>query len=289
MNEPSLPPLADDLPAAAREVHARASRHESVHAGRRMVWHRWGADAGEPVVLLHGGSGSWTHWLRNVETLAATGRAVWAPDLPGFGESDRPATGNDADAMVEPLSTALREWFGASPVDVVGFSFGGLVGGLAAAGHPEQVRRLVLVGAPALALSGLRLGLTEWRHLPTSQERAAVHRANLAALMLHHRESITPLAVALHAANLERDRLRRRKLARTEALQMALPQVRCPMAAIYGRDDVLYRDRTDALEASLRSLPLMQSFEFVEGAGHWVQFERAEAFDAALRRALDIS
>ena len=49
----------------------------------QVVWHRWGR--GAPVVLLHGGAGSWRHWVRNVDALLAAGRTVWAPDLPGLG------------------------------------------------------------------------------------------------------------------------------------------------------------------------------------------------------------
>ncbi|MDB5843914.1 MAG: hydrolase-like protein, partial [Polaromonas sp.] len=53
-----------------------------------MVWRCWGE--GAPVVLLHGGSGSWTHWIRNIPTLVACSRQVWAPDLPGFADSASP-------------------------------------------------------------------------------------------------------------------------------------------------------------------------------------------------------
>ena len=36
------------------------------------------------MVVLHGGSGSWTHWLRMLGPLTQAGHAVWALDLPGF-------------------------------------------------------------------------------------------------------------------------------------------------------------------------------------------------------------
>ena len=53
-----------------------------------MVWRAWGD--GPPLVLLHGASGSWTHWIRNVLPLAAH-RRVLAADMPGYGDSDAPA------------------------------------------------------------------------------------------------------------------------------------------------------------------------------------------------------
>ena len=49
-----------------------------------------------PTVLLHGGSGSWNHWVRNIDALLASGRQVIAPDLPGFGDSARPDDVSDA-------------------------------------------------------------------------------------------------------------------------------------------------------------------------------------------------
>ena len=85
-----------------------------------VVWHVWRASEGaqgllhgtaraieqepvsdssvvrEPLVLLHGGSGSWTHWVKNVLHLSQT-RDVWGLDLPGFGDSTLPPDVRDAD------------------------------------------------------------------------------------------------------------------------------------------------------------------------------------------------
>ncbi|HSW18847.1 MAG TPA: alpha/beta hydrolase [Ramlibacter sp.] len=283
----TMPPLADDLPDEALRVLATATRHETFFQERRMVWHAWGM--GEPLILLHGGSGSWTHWLRNAEALAAQGRQVFAADLPGCGDSDPPSEGRgaDADALVAPVASGIAQLTGGRAFDLVGFSFGSLVGGLIAADQPPPgLRGLVVVGAPALALGGRPVRLLEWRHLATRQERDAVHRGNLAALMMADEGAITPVVVALHAANLDRDRLRRRRLSQTDALEQALKRVACPLHAIYGSQDVLYRDRLLALEASLRSTPALASLRFIPGAGHWVQFEAPDAFLRALDDAL---
>jgi pimeloyl-ACP methyl ester carboxylesterase len=63
--------------------------------------------------------------------------------------------------------------------------------------------------------------------------------------------------------------------------------VRCPVLAIYGRKDALYRQRQEALAPALQAAPDFRGLHWVEGAGHWVQFEQAEAFDALLLALLN--
>ncbi len=278
-------PMIDALPPAARAMLAQAREQVTVHAATRTVWHLWGDAAGEPVVLLHGGSGSWTHWILNIDALVQAGRQVLVPDLPGFGDSDVPSGGRDADALVAPLSAGLRDLLGERAFDLVGFSFGGLVGGLMAADGPPRLRRLVIVGAPVQALPVRAVRLMEWRHLDESAARE-VHRANLQALMLHRPESVTALAIDLHRAHVALDRLRRRRLTRTDALAHALAKVTCPLVAIYGQHDALYRERLPEVEALLDALPALRWRAPIDDAGHWVQFEAPQAFDRELARAL---
>jgi pimeloyl-ACP methyl ester carboxylesterase len=277
--------LAEDLPPEALAILQRATRLTSPCGEGEMVWHTWGE--GEPLVLLHGGSGSWTHWIRNIEPLAATGRRLLVPDLPGFGDSERPPGNGDADGVVPVLAEGLPYLLGMQPVDVVGFSFGGLCGGLLAAAHPELVRRLVLVGAPGLGLREKRLTLVAWQHLDDPQARANAHRRNLETLMVHRPEAVDALAVAVQAANVPHDRMRRRKLAMTDILLRKLPALGCPLDAIYGEHDALYSGGLlDQAEELFRGAPRFGRFVRIPDAGHWVQFEAAEAFDRALLQLL---
>lgn len=277
-------PLATHLPPEALRIQALARRHTTPCGDGDLVWHTWGD--GEPLVLLHGGSGSWTHWIRNVEALAAAGRRVVVPDLPGFGDSARPPEGQDADAVAPALAKGIRELLGDAPVDVVGFSFGGLCGALMAVDAPQQLRRLVLVGAPGLGLRSRRLPLTPWRDQSTEEGQRAAHRSNLATLMLHHDEAIDDLAVSLQAANVPRDRMHRRKLALTDILLHKLPEIRCPLDAIYGEQDALYRDAIPELKARLATAPTLGELVLMPDVGHWVQYEAAEAFNRELLRLL---
>lgn len=270
-------------------LRALALRHTTPCGSGDTVWHRWGeaSESLPPLVLLHGGSGSWTHWVRNIEPLVAAGRQVWIPDLPGFGDSATPPTGGDADALVEPMADGLRALFGPRPVDLVGFSFGGMTAGLMLAAHPELARQLVVVGAPAMGVVPERtVRLKGWRHLPPA-EQLDMHRYNLAVLMLHDPALVEGLALEVHVGNVVRDRMMRRRLARTDILARSLAQVGCPVHAIYGEADALYQGWIGLLEgAYAAAAPDFRGMAMVADAGHWVQFERPEAFLQALLAAL---
>ena len=281
-----LPPLETDLPPEALRVLSLSTRLTTPCGDGFMVWHAWGE--GEPLVLLHGGGGSWTHWVRNVEALAATGRRVLVPDLPGCGDSAPPPNnGQDADAIVAPLAAGLPQLTGGAACDVVAFSFGSLVSVLFTAEHPELTRRLIVIGAPGLGLRNRRLPLVPWRDVRNPAALEAAHRQNLATWMLHRPESIDAQAIALHAANLKRDRLLKRRLALTTLVLETLPEIGCRLDAIYGGQESLYRDTLDRIEPLMKAAPRFEEMVIVPGAGHWVQYEEAQGFNGELVRLLE--
>src|SRR5690606_40853845 len=98
------------------------------------------------------------------------------------------------------------------------------------------------------------------------------HRANLASLMLAQPESIDDLALALHAANLPRDRMRLRRLSRTDIMLRTLPDIRCPVFGIWGEEDVLYRGFQDRLAPALGRAAGVPWGERVPRGAHSVTF-----------------
>ena len=274
------------LPQALRQALIDGERRLTPCGDGHMVWHVWGEAAQPTLVLLHGGSGSWLHWVRNLAPLRDAGYRLLVPDLPGFGDSQ--AIGADADSLPPPLHEGLHLLCPHDEVSLVGFSFGGLTSALWLKAFPGDARRLVLVGAPGLGFNTPdRIPLKGWRHLadPAAQDQA--HRHNLLALMLHDAGQLDALALNLHRDNVNRDRMPRRRLANSDTLARTLPDLQQPLAALYGAHDALYRERLPQVQACLQRLaPAGCEWREVPQAGHWVQYEAPEAFHAALRSVL---
>jgi pimeloyl-ACP methyl ester carboxylesterase len=172
-----------------------------------LAWTEWGPADGAPVLCVHGLTRNGRDFDALAAALAASGRRVFCPDLPGRGASDRlpdPMLYTPPSYVVA-LSHLLARIEG--PVDWVGTSLGGICGMMVAAAPGQPIRRLVLndIGArvPAGALSRIadyvRMELSfadlpaleahlrlvhapfgpltdaEWRHLA---ETSARHRAD---------------------------------------------------------------------------------------------------------------
>ncbi|HLU74149.1 MAG TPA: haloalkane dehalogenase [Nonomuraea sp.] len=120
-------------------------RYAEIGDGLRMAYVETGPADGEPVVLLHG-EPSWSFLYRHVmPELAAAGLRAIAPDLIGFGRSDKPAEPADHTYArhVEWTRTLLYDALGLTGVTIVGQDWGGLIGLRLAAEHPERVARIV--------------------------------------------------------------------------------------------------------------------------------------------------
>ncbi|SFK89758.1 alpha/beta fold hydrolase [Geodermatophilus ruber] len=104
------------------------------------------AEAGEGplVLLLHGFPQFWWTWRAQLPALAAAGFHAVAPDLRGYGGSDKPPRGYDLATAAADVAALVRA-LGERDAVVVGHDWGGLVAWTMAALHPRSVRRLVVL------------------------------------------------------------------------------------------------------------------------------------------------
>ena len=145
--------------ARSASLSSRKSPPVTVHLRRMYVDCRYGQlhvhtafpsnggfDERTPLVCLHPGPLS-GRLFRALLAELGQDRSVYAPDLPGCGESDAPATAPsiaDYAAAAGDLLDALR----LRQVDVIGYQNGSLVAAELALARPEQVRRVLLAGVP---------------------------------------------------------------------------------------------------------------------------------------------
>jgi len=269
---------ADQARRYIAELDARAE-HRSVPfaPGRSMRWRIFGA--GTPLVLIHGGHGSWLHWIANIEALAAK-RSLVLADLPGFGDSDDLPPEAGAREVAEAALTSLNALLGPQqPIDLAGFSFGGSIAARIAAqrGH---VRRLATLGSAGSGTAERpRAALVRW--LPLAGEaREAALRHNLYAHMLHGAPASDALAFQAYATAVMVTRYRSRGEVQRLKLTEVLQNFRAPVLFLWGEHDVTATP--SAVQAELEKSGPERSVRLLQGAGHWIQCECAQTVNAML-------
>ena len=124
-----------------------------------------------------------------------------------------------------------------------------------------------------------------WRALEDPAERAAGHRFDLSALMLSKGAQIDPETLELYVDDVMRTLVNSARCSRTSALKECILKLGLPVHGIWGREDVTAHGRFDDIHAMLRSAYPSAQMHVIDGAGHWVRYERPEAFHGALERA----
>ena len=105
-----------------------------------------GPEDGAPVVLLHGFPEHWKTWVPQMQALGAAGFRVYAPDMPGYGQTDEP-TSYDARAVAS-MTAELLEGISTEGVHLIGHDWGGMIGHYIASEHPATVRSFVAASSP---------------------------------------------------------------------------------------------------------------------------------------------
>lgn len=242
-----------------RLAGVEVSGREAVVEGRRIRFEV--AGQGEPVVMVHGLSGSTRWWDRTVPALAARHR-VYLVDLPGFG-SMRRAEGGFVLSEAAGWLASWMEAVGLERAHLVGHSMGGYISLMLAARRPDLLGRLVLV-APA--------------GVPT---RRSMHGYLLP--LIRASRYMTPGFLPV----LARDALRTGPLTLLGATRELLAEdvrkylrgIEAPTLLVWGRRDTLVPPSVgDVMREEIPNSRLL----VLDGAGHVPMFERAAETNAAI-------
>lgn len=236
------------------------------------------AGSGPPLLLVHGlGSSAMQDWGRLVAPLGRQFH-VYAPDLPGFGESERPL---DADYSIPMQVDAVRAFMDAMGLErarVAGISMGGWIVSRLASESPERVERLVVVDGAGMRLDGPEVPAEAL--LPRDEE--GVRRL---IATVRHNPPATPSFVLrdILARKLREEWIIRRALESMrdgdDWLNGTLARADMPVLVVWGRQDVLIPlDYGTALQAEFPNADL----EVLDGCGHVPIADCPEEFDRVL-------
>lgn len=242
-------------------------------------------DAGEgrPLLLIHGfgpGVSAWANWRGVIPELAKRVRVI-APDMVGFGFTERPpGVCYSMDTWVGQ-AVGLLDALGLSQVDLVGNSFGGALALALAIRHPARVRRLVLMGSVGVPFE-ITPGLDAvWGYTPSLDNMRALldlfaydrGLVNDELARLRYEASIRPGFQEAFGAMFPAPRQRW-----VDAMASALDDIRAlphETLIIHGREDRVI----PLSNALLLSQLILRSQLHVFGqCGHWTQIEHAARF-----------
>ncbi len=281
--------ITAEAEAAIQAIAARGERLETPLPEGRMVWHAWGRGSGKPsLFLLHGGYGSWVHWIRNVVALAER-FTVYAGDIPGLGDSDPPPDRRDPDSIGKLIAAGVRQFTPAGEqARLMGFSFGGVIAGHVAPHLGERLKSLTLVGSSGMGLRRVDfLPLARFERDMDGDAIRRLARRNLELLMVRDPETIDSVALHMQVMNTTRAVTKSRWISRLPSLIDKLPALPCRVSGIWGEFDSSAYPYLAERRQYLGGLANFGGFEVVADAGHWAMYERAAEFNAAALKLID--
>jgi len=242
------------------------------------------AGAGPPVVLVHGsgpGVTAYANWRLVIPALSDRFRVI-APDMVGFGFSERP---DGADYSVQTWAdqvVGLLDALGLDKASIVGNSFGGAIALRLATQHPERVDKLVLMGS-----MGVDFPITEgldrvWGYTPSFENMRAVldvfayDRALVPDELaeVRYRASTQPGFQESYGAMFPEPRQRWVDAMRTPDDEIR--KITHETLVVAGRED-----KVIPVETSLALMRLIDNAQLhvYPHCGHWTQIERSADFN----------
>ena len=242
------------------------------------------AGTGDPVVLIHGsgpGVTSYANWRLVLPALAENFR-VLAPDMVGFGFSERPANIEYGVQTWADQTVGLMDTLELPKAHLVGNSFGGAIALRIAAQHPDRVGKLVLMGS-----MGVPFPITEglervWGYEPSFENMRKVldvfaysrDLVNDELAEVRYRGSIQPGFQESFVAMFPAPRQRW-----VEAMCTPEDEIRrLPHRTliVHGREDQVI-----PLQTSLRLMELIDNADLsvFSHCGHWSMIERNKDFN----------
>jgi pimeloyl-ACP methyl ester carboxylesterase len=240
---------------------------------------------GQPVLLLHGsgpGVSAWANWQHNIPALAKNYR-VLAPDIVGFGDTERPTDVHYSLGTWVDHVWAFLDALEIAKTSLVGNSLGGRIGLAMAEQHPERLDRMVLMGAPGVGMT-LTPGLRALREYQPSER-------NMRAMLLdcfavdpsiitddlvrdRYEASVAPGAFEAYRDMFFSERHAGGELGITEDQARAVPT---RTLLLHGRED-----KVVPVEVAWNMVRLLPDADLAVFArcGHWTQIERADDFNA---------
>lgn len=247
--------------------------------------------SGDAVLLIHGsgpGVSAWANWRLTLPALAENNRVI-APDMAGFGFSERPENADYSMDLWVEQAIGLLDALGIDKASVIGNSFGGGLALALALRYPERVSKLVLMGSVGISFP-LTDGLDRvWGYQPSLENMKALldlfaYDRNLVSdelAELRYRASIQPGFQESFSSMFPAPRQQG-----IEALSSTAEEIKTlsnPTLIVHGRDD-----RVIPLQNAYDLLQLIDQSELhVFGrCGHWTQIEHAESFNRLVNEFL---
>jgi len=232
-------------------------------AGIRVHYYVLGPSAGPAVVLVHGLGGRSEDWRHLAPYLAKAGYHVYLPDLPGYGQSDRPADFSYSVPAEAEIVAGFIDALSLNQVDLGGWSMGGWIAQRVAHAHPERVRRLLLfdsAGIKEIPVWDTRL------FTPT----AAAEVDQLEFLLMPHPPPIPGFVAKDMLRSSRRNgwiihRAVASMLQGNDTTDDLLPQLKMPVLIVWGSEDRI--TPLNQGEMMHRLVPQSQ-LELIQGCGH---------------------